>query len=112
MYQVFFLLELLIELLDDVFEPNVKDFNDILIDALCDIKELDMQGIFEFFCPLVVCVSQVINFFQELFAEALNQARLLSDFALKFLHLFLQVYLLLLETLDCLLLGFTHFGAS
>ena len=35
-------MELLIELLDDVFEPNVKDFNDILIDALCDIKELDM----------------------------------------------------------------------
>ena len=82
MYQVFFLLELLVELVDDVFEPNIKDFNYILIDALSDIKELDMQGIFELFCPLVVRVSQVIDFFQELFAEALNQARLLSDFFL------------------------------
>jgi hypothetical protein len=81
-YQVFFLLELLVELVDDVFEPNIKDFNYILIDALSDIKELDMQGIFELFCPLVVSVSQVIDFFQELFAEALNQARLLSDFFL------------------------------
>lgn len=75
-------MELLVELVDDVFEPNIKDFNYILIDALSDIKELDMQGIFELFCPLVVCVSQVIDFFQELFAEALNQARLLSDFFL------------------------------
>lgn len=80
MYQVVFLLKLLVELVDDVFESYVKDFHDILIDALSDIKELDMQGIFELFCPLVVRVSQVIDFFQELFAEALNQARLLSDF--------------------------------
>lgn len=82
MYQVVFLLKLLVELVDDVFESYVKDFHDILIDALSDIKELDMQGIFELFCPLVVRVSQVIDFFQELFAEALNQARLLSDFFL------------------------------
>jgi hypothetical protein len=66
-YQVVFLLELLVELVNDVFEPNVKDFHDILIDPLCDIKELDMQGIFELFCPLVVRISQVIDFFQELF---------------------------------------------
>lgn len=82
MYQVVFLLKLLVELVDDVFESYVKDFHDILIDALSDIKELDMQGIFELFCPLVVRVSQVIDFFQELFAEALNQARLLSYFFL------------------------------
>ena len=111
MYQVVFLLELLVELVDDVFEPNVKDFHDILIDSLCNIEELDMQGIFELFCPLVVCVSQVIDFFQELFAEALNQTRLLSDFSNKFLHLFLQVYLLLLQTLNRLLLCIPHFGA-
>ena len=91
MYQVVFLLELLVELVDDVLEPNVKDFYYILIDPLCDIKELDMQGIFELFCSLVVRISQVIDFFQELFAEALNQTRLLSDFSNKFLHLFLQV---------------------
>ena len=63
MYQVVFLLKLLVELVDDVFEPYVKDFHDILIDALSDIKELNMQGIFELFCSLVVCVSQVIDFF-------------------------------------------------
>ena len=97
--------------MDNVLEPNVEDFHDILIDALSDIKELDMQGVFELFCPLVVRISQVIDFFQELFAEALNQVCLLSDFALKFLHLFLKLNFLLLVTLNCLLLGIPHFGA-
>lgn len=68
--------------MDNVLEPNVKDFHDILIDALSDIKELNMQSIFELFCPLVVRIPQVIDFFQELFAEALNQVRLFSHFAL------------------------------
>ena len=80
--QVIFLLELLVELVDNVLEPNVEDFHHILIDALSDIKELDMQGVFELFCPLVVRISQVIDFFQELFTEALNQVCLLSHFAL------------------------------
>ena len=110
--QVIFLLELLVELVDNFFELNVEDFYDILIDALSDIEELDMQGIFELFCPLVVCISQVIDFFQELFAKALNQVCLLSDFALQFLNLFLKLSLFLLLTLNCLLLGITHFGGS
>ena len=80
--QVVFLLELLVELVDNVLELNVEDFHYILIDALRDIEELDMQGVFELFCPLVVGISQVIDFFQELFAKALNQVCLLSDFAL------------------------------
>jgi phage-related protein len=61
--QVVFLLELLVELVDNVLKLNVEDFHHILIDAFSDIKELDMQGVFELFCPLVMRISQVIDFF-------------------------------------------------
>ena len=54
---IIFLLKLHVELFENVFQFHIQNLNHVLVYTLCDIKKGDMESIFEFINPLIVCIS-------------------------------------------------------
>jgi hypothetical protein len=102
-------LKLSVKLLEKIFQFHVQNFDDILVNALSHIEELNMQSIFEFFRPLIMCVSQIINLFKVVLSQTLDQFFLFSDFGLKFFHQFFESRYFLLLGLNLFFFGVNHF---